>query len=276
MILALLLGCTSGDLSPYLPKVKFQRLDLRGLDFERIDVDFVFDVENPNPVEIPLARFNYALGFEGIDILTGDDPNGLQLRAEGTSELALPVGLEFANLFELVEATRGQDYIGFGLRGGFGFDTDLGPVDIEYDEAGSFPALRTPKFDLGQLQIESADASQVRFGLNVDIDNDHGSALDFANLDFGMKFAGVNVSAGVVEHVGEVDGATTRTVSIPFEVDYLDAIEAVTAAVNGDPIRVNLDADVDVDTPFEDLGIDVVPLSIDEQGNVNVREEADE
>ena len=42
MILALLLGCTSGgDLSAFVPKVKFQRLDLSSIDFEHIEVDFV-------------------------------------------------------------------------------------------------------------------------------------------------------------------------------------------------------------------------------------------
>ncbi len=273
MMLALLLGCTGGDLSPYLPTVKFNRLDLTDLDFEQISVDFVFDVENPNPVGIPLSRFNYALGFEGVEIISGDDPNGVELRAEGSSELALPVGLAFASIFDLVEATRGLDFIGFGLQGGFGFDTDLGPVDIEFDEEGSFPALRTPTFDLGELQIQSADAESVDFGIDVAIDNDHGSALDFRNLDFTMKFAGARVGAGVVDEVGSVDGASTRTVNIPFGVDYLDAIDAIAAAASGETLKVDLAADVDVDTPFEDLGIDVVPLSVDESGNVDVRDQ---
>jgi LEA14-like dessication related protein len=274
MILALLLGCVGGDLSPYLPKVTFNRLVLTDLTFERIDVDFVFDVENPNPVGLPLSRFDYALGFEGIEILSGNDPNGVELRAEGTSELALPVGLEFLGVYDAVQATRGLDFIGFGLQGGFGFDTDIGPVDIEFDEEGSFPALRTPTFDLGELNIQSADVEGVDFGLDIDVDNDHGSALDFTNLDFAMKFAGVRVSAGVVDEMGAVDGATKRTVQIPFGVDYLDAINAIAAAADGDALRVDLNADVDVDTPFEALGIDIVPLNVDETGDVSVRDDS--
>jgi hypothetical protein len=273
MLSLLLLGCAGGaDLSPFLPKVTFNRLELVDLSFEHIDVDFVFDVENPNPVGIPLSRFNYALGFEDVEVLAGDDPNGVELRAEGTSEMALPVGFEFTGLYDLVEAVRGQDYIGFGLQGGFGFDTDIGPVDIAFDEEGSFPALRTPKFELGQLQIQSADLDRVDLGLDVAVDNDHGSALDFLNLDFDVKVAGVNVGAGLVERAGEVPGATTKTINIPFGIDYIDAIGAIAAAASGDPIKVDLDADVDVDTPFEALGIDVVPLSFDEQGNVAVRD----
>lgn len=270
MILLSLFACTGGtDLSPYVPKVTFNRFDLTDLDFEHIDVDFVFDVDNPNPVDIPLARFDYSLGFEGIELIAGDDPNGLQLKGESTSEMALPVGLEFANIFDIAQAVRGIDTIGFGLAGSFGFDTDLGPVDIEYDESGDFPALRTPTFDLGQLRIESADAESVEFGLDVDVDNDHGSILDFSNLDFKVKFAGVRVGTGTQEEVGEVPGATTETKTIPFTVDYADALSALSAAVAGESLNVNLDADMDVDTPFG-----IVPLTVDETGDVEVRDEA--
>jgi LEA14-like dessication related protein len=265
MILALLVGCTGGDFSSFVPTVQFKRFDLVGLDWEHIDVDFVFDVDNPNPVEVPISRFDYSLGFEGIDFLSGDDPNGLSLVADGSSEWALPVGLDFADLFDVVTATRGLDSIGFNLKGGFGFDTDLGPVDIEYDNDGAFPALRTPTFDLGQLQIESADADTVQFGLNVDVDNDHGSTLDFTDLDFDMKFAGVNVGGGTMDEMAAVPGATTDTVTIPFGIDYADAIAALTAAVSGDPLKVELDAGMNVDTPFG-----IVPLTVDESGNVEV------
>jgi LEA14-like dessication related protein len=270
MMLVLLLACTDGgtDLSPYVPKVTFNRFDLVDLDFEHIDVDFVFDVDNPNPVDIPLARFDYSLGFEGVELIAGDDPNGLELKSDATSEMALPVGLEFANIFDIAEAVRGVDTIGFGLAGSFGFDTDLGPVDIEYDESGDFPALRTPSFDLGQLRIESADADSVEFGLDVDVDNDHASVLDFSNLDFRVKFAGVRVGSGTEEEVGEVAGASTETKTIPFTVDYADAIAALSAAVSGDALNVKLDADMDVDTPFG-----IVPLTVDETGDVEVRDE---
>ncbi len=267
MILTLLLGCTGGDFSAFIPTVKFQRLELTGIDFEHIDVDFVFDVKNPNPIGIPLARFSYALGLEGIELISGDDPEGIDLAADATSELSLPVGLNFANIFDAVEATRGLDYLGFGLQGNFGFDTDLGPVDIGIDEEGSFPALRTPRIDLGQLRIESADERDVQFGLDIDLDNDHGSALDFSNLDFQMSFAGARVGDGAMEEVAEVPGATTKTVTIPFGVDYIDAINALAAAASGERLDVDLAANVDVDTPFG-----LLPLTIDERGNIDVAE----
>lgn len=265
---ALLTGCVGGDFSSYLPTVKFRTLTLQDIDFEQIDVDFVFDVENPNPVDVPLSRFDYALTLEEIEILSGDDPNGLELTAEGTSELALPVALDFGNVYDAVTATRGLDFLGFGLAGGFGFDTDIGPVDIAYDEQGSFPALRMPNIELGRLRLAEADLSNARFELDFDVDNDHGSTLDLSNLDFQVSLFGTRLGAGVLDEVGSVEGATSQTFAIPFDVDYLDAADAVLAAIDGDPVEVDLAATMRVNTPFGE-----VPLTIDESGNVSTESE---
>jgi LEA14-like dessication related protein len=262
----LLSGC-GGDFGAYLPTVKFNRLDLKDIDFEQIGVDFVFDVDNPDPVGIPLDRFAYSLGFEGVDFLDGEDPDGLTLAADGTSEMALPLTLNFDSIFEVAEATRGLDYVDFNLAGNFGFDSDIGPVDIAYDEDGSFPALRAPHIELGDLLVESADETAVNFGLNLNVDNDQGSNMDFSDLDFSLKFAGVHVGDGQLADVGTVPGASTSTITIPFAVDYEDAIDALSAAASGEKLKVDLNAGVNVATPFGQ-----VPLTIDENGNVSVQE----
>lgn len=266
LLLTPLAGCGSG-FDALIPTVRFQRLDVTALSFEAIDVDFVFDVDNPNPIGIPLERFSYALGFEGIEFISGDNPDGLRLEAEGSSEIALPLSLDFQNIFDTVEATRGLDYIGFGLQGAFGFDTDFGPVDIGYEEEGSFPALRAPRITLGDLALLDADGSEVGFGLGLNIDNEHGSNLDFSDLAFTMNFAGARVGRGDVADVGSVPGASTGTLTIPFVVDYADAIDAVVAASSGQALDVELDAEVSVNTPFG-----LLPLTIDERGDVEVNE----
>jgi len=267
MILTLLFGC-DGEFEAFVPTVRFNRLELRGIDFERIDVDFVFDVDNPNPVGMPLDRFAYALALEEIEILSGNDPDGLQLDPDAVSTLSLPVGLEFGGIYDLVQATRGLDYVGFGLKGDFGFDTDFGPVDITYDEDGTFPALRIPKVTLGKLRIPSFDAEKVDFELDFDVDNDHGSNLDLMQTDFQLSFAGVQVGRGTEDELGTVPGASSDTFTIPFQVDYIDAIDALGAAASGEKLSVDLAATVDVQTPFGPI-----PLTIDENGDISVEQD---
>ncbi len=261
------LGACGGDFTSLVPTVQFSRFDVKDIDFEHIETDFVFNLDNPNPIGMPLSRFSYDLALQEVPFLSGDDPNGLALVANGTSEVALPVSLTFEGIYELIQAVRGEDVVGFDLAGGFGFDTALAPVDISYAESGDFPALRIPKLQLGKLRLVSADLEAVDLELDFDLENDHGSALDFANLDFDLAFAGVRVGGGIVEEVGSVEGASSKTFKLPFAIDYFDAITAVAAAASGEKLRVNIDAAMDVTTPFG-----VLPLMIDETGDISVEQ----
>ncbi|MBT3219996.1 MAG: LEA type 2 family protein, partial [Proteobacteria bacterium] len=91
------LGSGCSELDPFLPKVTFSNLKVRDINFQEADVDFVFDVDNPNPIGFNLSSFSYALGFEEIQLLAGDNEDGFALEADGNSELILPVDLIFAD-----------------------------------------------------------------------------------------------------------------------------------------------------------------------------------
>ena len=133
------IGCD--EASAFLPGVNFSNLDVKSIDWELVDSDFVFEVDNPNPVSISVARFDYALAFEGIEWINGDNGEGLALTALDSSEWALPVSIDFPSLYDTIQAIRGEDNVDFELQGSFGFDTSVGPIDIPYHTDGDFPAL---------------------------------------------------------------------------------------------------------------------------------------
>ena len=263
-LLALLAGCE--ELDPYLPDVIFDRLDVKAVDWTSIDTDFVFQVDNPNPVEVPLARFDYSLALGGVEIVSGEDPDGLVLVAADASELALPVFLEFESLYDMIQAIRGEDVIPFALSGSFGFDTPIGQVQVPYDAGGDFPALRTPSIDLADIRVEELSLSGIELAVDLDIDNDHGSTLWFNDFDYTVSLAGTEAASGLLD-LGGVAGATLDTVALPITIDNLGVITAVYDVLTGDSVRVGLDAVSNVETPFG-----VVPLTVDETGSVSIGE----
>jgi LEA14-like dessication related protein len=268
LTLLVLTGCEGWEdfeLDPYMPTVSFQRVDVLAVDWEGVDADFVFDVENPNPVDVGMARFDYALAFEDVEWLSGDDPDGLVLTAEGASELALPVSLEYAELWGMVQAVRGQDDIDFGLDGSFGFDTPIGPLDIPYDERGGFPAPRRPEISLKKVKLKDLSLQGASFDVKLDVDNDHGSNLFFQNLDYELSLAGVDVGGGFIDDWGTVEGANQQTLSIPVEVSFAQAGTALYQVLQGEQLKVDIAGDVDVDTPFG-----IVPLEFDRSKRVSL------
>ncbi len=262
-LLSLTAGCEV--LSEYLPTVSFERLDVQSVDWEGAQADFVFKVNNPNPVEVKLARFDYALSFAEVEWLVGDDADGLVLGANGGSELALPVGIEFETLYELVQATRGIDTIPFELEGSFGFDSPAGLIDLPYAADGGFPALRTPKFTFSKVRVDELNWTDATIGVDLNVDNEHASNLIFQNFDYRVKIAGEDVGSGFLADLGTVSGADTGVLTIPLTIDFLSSGTAVYEALTSDSVSLGLSAGTEVDTPFG-----VVPLEIDESGRVNV------
>ena len=131
-------------LEELVPDVRFQRMDVEDIDFNHVSADFVFAVDNPNPIEVGLSSFSYDFGLEDVSLLTGDDADGFRVEAVGESELRLPMSMTWQEAWDSVQAVRGEDTVGFGLAGHMGFDTPLGEARIPYDEGGTFPGLRTP------------------------------------------------------------------------------------------------------------------------------------
>jgi LEA14-like dessication related protein len=264
----LVFGVGCDELAEYLPKVRFDSFEVNHIDFDRIDTDFVFAVDNPNPVTIDVSSFSYDLAFEEISILAGDNDDGIALEAVGASEFALPVSMRWEDAWKLIQATRGKDDIGFGVAGDFGFDTSEGEILIPYSAGGDFPAVRAPKFSLAQVRVQSLDllADSASLAIDLDIDNAHESTLFFQDVDYRIGLGGTRVATGLIPDLGGVDGATTQRVSIPIDISLLNSSAAVIDALTGGgSLNVTVDADMDVDSPFG-----VLPLSVDQAGNVRV------
>jgi LEA14-like dessication related protein len=249
--------------------VQFSRLDVQDIDFDHIDADFVFAVQNPNPVGVRLDRFSYDLALEATDLLSGEEPEGLNLPALASAEVSLPASLIWQDVWDTVQAVRGEDEVDFDLGGSFGFDTRWGPLDLPYQTDGRFPALRTPRFRLGTLRVQGIDVlqGQATVVLDVAVDNAHGSALDLLDLDYTVSLAGREVAEGIVERLGTIDGATEQVVGIPLTINLVRAgASVISVLTSGGRLDAGIDATVDVDTPFG-----LLPLSLDETGDVEVR-----
>jgi len=265
-------GCE--ELDAFLPTIAFQTLDVNEIDFTEAKVDFVFGVDNPNPVDVGLSSFSYKLGLEGVELLQGDNADGFQLAASDASELRLPVDLNWQQTWETVQATRGEDNVAFGLKGRFGFDTPLGEARIPYDEGGQFPALRTPKFRFKNLRATGVNILQGTANLELDlgVDNDQGSSLFFDSFDYGVTLDGQPLATGLI-NTFEVASASEGDLSLPIQLNlFTVGATIVNAVTSGGALDVGLGANMDVQTPFRDLQGNpvIVPLSVSEAAPVNI------
>jgi LEA14-like dessication related protein len=256
-------------LDQFLPKVVFKRLKVGAIDFQKIDTDFVFAIENPNPIKVKLSSFSYDLDLAGSGLIEGVQNDGLTLEAQGDSKLVFPVRVVWADLFKLVGDLKGKDAVPFSFRGSIGFNTPLGEIKIPFKDTGEFPVIHLPKFSFQGVRVGKLDLLKQSATVTVDlgVQHDGGSPLALTGFDYNLTFGGKKVIEGVIDELASAKPGESGTISLPVTLNLLQLgatiVEAITQKTKLD---VGLDATLAVGTPFG-----VVPLSIDERGKVDVK-----
>lgn len=286
-------GCAAIEDNPYLsaflPSIVFDGLQVNHVSFQDVDTEFVFAIDNPNPVGIDIDAFSYSLSFADVSWMDGDNPEGLLLAASGASKVSLPTHIVFSELYDMVQATRGLDHIPFGLAGDFGLKLDSSTLVTEdnqssaesdadvwflpYDADGDFPALRKPLISLKKLRVKNLSWSEINLDLVMDVDNDHGSNLIFNRFSYDLNLGGNSVISGLVDDLAETvhgeeveEGSRNKRIRLPITINSVSAITSLWGVLqNGQRLQADFSAVTDVDTPFG-----LMELNIDETGNLDV------
>lgn len=257
------------DVKQALPTVRWDRMRVDHVDFEGLDVAFVFDVDNPYPVDMRLASFTYDLDLDGTGFLDGTSSDGLDVPASGSSKVRVPAHLGFADVVQLVGGLKGRDAVGFALKGDLAVDTPLGPVSVPYERQGDIPVLKAPGIEPKAVRLGSVELLQNRATVEVDVALTNHATSDAYGLHgfaYGIELGGKRVIDGALADLSVAAGATeVRT--IPVTLNLLQLGTAVANAVTQKkPVDVRLDADLQVDTP---LG--AIPLAVDRTVSLRVQ-----
>lgn len=251
------------------PEVHFQDLRLTALDFSGADGEFVFALDNPNGVGLNLSSFEWALAFGDVPFADGVNDEGLHIEPWGTTEITVPISVDFLDLIDLVGLADGDDQVPWTLTGAFGFDGVFDEVRVPFEHAGDFPALRRPETTLSQLRLEDIDWWGQEANLAVDLSiGNPGGPLQVEEFFYTIELEGHEVASGWLASLSAIDAGETRELSLPIGVDLLGSAAAVVDAVLDDEagISVGFYAAADVITPFG-----VVPWDIERDRILGLR-----
>lgn len=249
------------DLDQYKPTVRFKKLKVDSVDFQGADTQFLFAVKNPNPIQVTLASLTYSLDLAGANFFTGKKPKGLTLEASKETQLAIPVSVTFSELFKLAGDIKNQDTVPFALSGDIGFNTPIGVIELPYKEAGDFPVLQKPTISFQGVRVTELAVLQNKASLGVDLNVTHeqASTLGFSDFTYDLYMKGQKVGDGTIAQFATVEPKETGLVTIPVNINLLEAGTAIVSALKDrDKVKFRIDADMNVDTPFG-----VLPLDID-------------
>ncbi len=141
------------------PQVKYSNFNLTGISFEKANLVFNFTINNPNPIGLDEALYDYKLSINGVQLLDAKDIK-FKMPGSQVTTINLPVEIKYERVFttvaKLLESiAAGNKTVPFELNGTFHFDFVALPFNIPFNEKGQIPLPEAPKIEASNLNINS-------------------------------------------------------------------------------------------------------------------------
>jgi len=245
VLLALLAGCAGIEnlaKSAFRePRLAFRSAALEALDLEGATIGFTWDLENPNPIGVDVARAGWQIEVEGTRVAAGDLPSGLSVPANGKAPVTFPVRVRFRDVPGIVSLLgSGRRDLGYRLSGSIGVRTPLGVLDLPMSHADRVKVPALPRFALDGLHVRSVSLSAVAVGVRLRVENPNAFPLPGGQIDYALALAGTPVARAEGASVAAVPGAGSAVVEIPVKIDVASAGRVAADLARGGDVQVEL------------------------------------
>ncbi len=165
------------------PAVELHDVRVAEMGFEKLEILFDFAVSNPNPHQISLSGFDYALSAGAEEFARGSLPRPVTGLSGGqTAVVRAPVTVQYDRFAPLAREARPVPYT-MTARAAFDY---LGvKTTVRFRHAGEFPALRRPAWHFRDLRLPTPGGAVVE--LVFDVVNPNGFDLPLVRLRGTLK-----------------------------------------------------------------------------------------
>lgn len=248
-VLSLLSGCAY--LSQFLsaafkqPSFAFKNMALSDASLNGITLDTVWRLDNPNPVGLSLASIDYALEVEDKQVVSGGPRQGLQIAAQGSSDLHFPAGIRFQDLVGVVQTFLNKDNAKYRASGSLGVQTPIGVIKLPLSAEGTFEVPKIPAIVFGNPRVSNVNFQGATLEFPLTVTNKNSYPLPVAAVVGNIALAGSNIGSISTGNLGAMEGKGNKQVSIPLTVNFISAAGAATKIAQGGQAQVTFNAQLD-------------------------------
>ncbi|RII27342.1 MAG: hypothetical protein CXR31_08850 [Geobacter sp.] len=138
LLLVSLMFMTGCSLLVRNPEVAVKDVSLVALDGAGATLEIGIDVTNPNPYQISLQGYNYALQIKSLPLASGAVRQTMVFASDKTTNVRIPVKISYADLLEILASRPDLDRIPYQLNAGLDLDLPVGAMTLPIDAAGTF------------------------------------------------------------------------------------------------------------------------------------------
>jgi len=223
------------------PDVAYKSASLTDVSLSGATLNVVTRVDNPNPVSLALAEVDYRLSIDGHPVATGKPPDGLEIQANGATDVTLPASFKFTDLGQAVATVLQKGSAGYKAEGTVGVKTPIGLVKVPLSHEGTFTLPAMPGIALGTPRLTSVAIDHATVELPVTLTGKGSLPVPLQALEAAVTIGGARIGEVSARDLGTLEPGASRSVTLPLTVPFSGAVEAAQAMLKGGTVPIALD-----------------------------------
>ena len=205
------------------PTVSMSDARITGISFDQARLEFTLDVNNPNPIPVQFAGFDYNFLVNGYQLLAGEQRDGVKVAANQTSQVKLPLVLKFADIFELVKGLSDSQTLDYAIKTDALLDLPImGMVRVPAEKTGQVPVPRIPKISLDGIKIKKLGFTGADVEIGLNLDNPNAFDIDIRNLGYDLVVNGQRWLQSQGKDTISLAKSGSSQVKVPLHLSFLD------------------------------------------------------
>lgn len=250
------------------PEADVTGVRLTGLDENGLDVEFMIDVTNPNPISIDLAGLGYDVAIGGESLVSGKSDQAMTIGSRRTSEIALPVRWGFDELRSIAGQLASQDEIDYELGVDLLVELPLlGVQGVPIRSNGTLPVPKRPKIDVTSVDVQKIDLSGATVALQLDVENPNRFAVDLRRWDLDFAVNGQRWIESTIDQSRELTSGSKTRIEIPITLSFSELGRGVYELLRGKS-RMNYELNGSLDWGADSPALSNVRIPINRSGQL--------
>lgn len=217
------------------PAISVKSVRISDFSFQKLDLAFDIDIENPNDLSISLAGFDYDFWLNEASFVKGNQKSDLIIDGLKTSTLEIPLELQFHDIYQAYQAVKDQDSLRYKMLLGVNLNLPiLGEIRIPVKHDGHVPMVKLPELRFQNLQIKKVGLTTSEILINLNLNNPNFFKFYLKNLSYDFKVAGHDWAVGKINRQYDIKAKSSTDIVIPITLDLLQMGQAVIKIISTD------------------------------------------
>jgi len=228
LVFVIISGCASMDAIKDAAGIKDPDVSVAGVNITNLSADgltlqFDLDVNNPNAIPLNLAGFDYALMLDGKQLMAGEQRDKINIKANGNSQVKVPISLKFSDLSKLISGGMDKDNLNYELKTAALVNLPvIGVKKFPATKKGTFPVPKVPDISLTGIDVKKIGLTGAKVVIGANIDNPNAFGIDINKLVYNLSINGKQWAKSDIGKTVSLDKKGSNNLSIPLELNFIE------------------------------------------------------